>query len=712
MLTRFGFLIVVICGPFAVLQAADGDVAPYNALLPNSEWNESDPEILFHSARVVDARTGRPIAGAKLTGYNEAGPRDLENSIRVCEAATNSDGIAWMKTPGPMIAHHWLVQATGYAPAYSAGFQPNTVFRLVRGVEIVGQLVDVLGAPLANLELALFCGGTHGPVYETVRTDARGFVRLPRVDIESSVQVWAAPARGLAHAFDPWQVAEATARGRPYAFQPSRTVRGRVVDAAGDPLPDAVVRRYRSNSPKTNDAWTKYMRGPSARTDEEGWFVLPGISGRQSTEGLVVFAADGQRVFRQVPRTRQPNLRIVMDDVRSVREKAAKGLLVLRATDAEGGSLPRFPQILAVRDDGIETGLAATPGFENDLLPGRWHITPTETFAGATFEAFDVRVVSGKTVRRDVVVRQQPRTALAGVEIPIDSLGSYAIATAWEQTHENVLRLMEGQVSIPRGEAVVLCREGERHAFAPEHAGRRVVRVGKPVANVIELRAPGELEAVWVERDGIEVDEPDVEGNIVRTRCVGRAMLVADDGTRRWHVPVDLPARGARIVVDLSALPIQPKPRGPVALTWRLPDGSVPEGLQVVTVDAKGEEIESISGATSPEELEAPSHVRLSGTGLQPIEFDVTPGAHEVVWGPQTLELETFAPDGKRVHAVVLVDGALHRVYDNQPFRLRGLVAGRHRVVVTPLDVRLRGVQMTLDLNAPLTTRRIDFTVR
>lgn len=704
-------LAVALSGSLALSEA--GETMVYDALLPNSEWNESDPEVAFHATQVVDAETGKPIAGATLEGFEEASPRSTLHSKVVCEAVSNADGIAWVKTPGPMVAHHWLVQAKGYAPAYNAGYQPETVFRLVRGVEIEGWLVDVLGVPLANLELELFFGGPYGPVYKTVRTDEGGFVRLPRVDVESSVQVWAAPPRGHAHAFDPWRLAEATAHGRRYAFEPSRTVRGQVVNAAGDPLSDAVVRRYGSQPPKTRDAWTKYKRGPTARTDRDGRFVMAGVVGRQASEGLVVFAADGQRVFRKIPDTPNPSLRIVIDDVRPVREKAPKGLLILRAVDEEGGLLPRFPQILAVRDDGIVEGLGATPGYENDLLPGVWDVVPTETFAGASFKPFRVHIVSGETTRRDVAVWQQPRTALAGVDRPIKSLGDYAIATATEQVYENVLRLMEGLVHIPRGQPVVLYSDNLRHRFASERVGRRVVRIRatEPAVSVVELRTPTRLEAVWLERDGVEVDELDGEGPVFRTHCVGNVMLVADDGGRTWRVPVGLTG-GRRVVVDLTALAVQPRRRGPVKLTWRLPDGSVPESLQVVTVDAKGEEIESIHGATSPEELRAPCHMRLSGAGLQPIEVDLTPGTQEVVWGPKTLVLETFTPGGKRVHAVVLVDGALHRVYDDQPFRLRGLPAGRHRVVVTPLDVRLRGVQLTLDLAEAVTTRRVEFTVR
>ena len=163
------------------------------------------------TGRVTDARTGRPIAGAYVSGWMGSVYHNFVGITIDVETLTDADGryavapINIFLYPPSRVSHPLGVSKEGYAPFYTMSVpvpeDPDSIYvldvaleRLGGGATARGRIVDTNGRALANLPVALdFVGipldslfggaipaggddGSNVPLLgATLRTDSKGF---------------------------------------------------------------------------------------------------------------------------------------------------------------------------------------------------------------------------------------------------------------------------------------------------------------------------------------------------------------------------------------------------------------------------------------------------------------------------------------------------------------------------------------------------------
>lgn len=313
----FGLTILLwVAGSAGVLTppslGADEEVTPYKAWLPNPEWTESDPEIRFHAARIVDALTEEPLPNAQLTGH----PEDLAlqrvvYAPALASARSNTDGIASMRSPGTMRIKHWKAEAPGYAPRVHFGYQPPTVIGLVRGAVVAGRLVGPTGRPVVGAVLDPFMGCRHAPSLGRVVTDDAGRFVLPRCD-PGATEVWIRGPEGAARFMDVSEVVARSGYGRPIILGPTRLCTGVVLRADGTPAADVLIRAGTQPAADTTPPYAADGRTVHTRTDVRGRFTLPGLPAADEPVGLFVVPGEGPATWHAVPATSKAHLTIVL----------------------------------------------------------------------------------------------------------------------------------------------------------------------------------------------------------------------------------------------------------------------------------------------------------------------------------------------------------------------------------------------------------------
>lgn len=128
----------------------------------------------WHRVRVVDARTGRPIEGARLVGTSkalgESGPR-VERAQLTTTDACGRACFGWHEGLGT--THVRLVHAEGMMASQGVHIGLGRVeeLRLVRGVRVVGRVKPPAGVEMGESAWAsCYVGGASSPVEQFVRT--------------------------------------------------------------------------------------------------------------------------------------------------------------------------------------------------------------------------------------------------------------------------------------------------------------------------------------------------------------------------------------------------------------------------------------------------------------------------------------------------------------------------------------------------------------
>ena len=249
-------------------DTSDADVETFPLILRTDDR----PDVL--TTTVVDARNGLPIAGATVRGYAESidGRAAAVNAL-LLTMKTDAYGLAVGQVDTKaLVASHWIVTAEGYRP-YAAyhGYWPPERVDLEPATPVAVRILGPYGEPVAGALVEGFSGCPHAPPAVHGRTDDNGVFRAADGSPEGFSLWFRAPGCACMVGDLPAVFGDAPCV---QVLSPGITVRGRVRDRDGRPIPGVVLRG------------TNYPRGPATLTDLEGRFVLEGLD---PEEGLQVF---------------------------------------------------------------------------------------------------------------------------------------------------------------------------------------------------------------------------------------------------------------------------------------------------------------------------------------------------------------------------------------------------------------------------------------
>ncbi len=210
--------------------------------------------------RIIDGRTGAPIAGAEACSIEE-GEQPLPGELPIAATATSdADGFVELPLNGAWV----MARAAGYGPAMEMD-RSERVIPLARPLSVPVRCLDWRGVPLAGY-LAGFCGGCgHTGDLTTAVTDGDGIAMLQGIDPGNGIAdlyLQGAPIRFAYDSVD-WESGAPPVR---HSFRRGHVLHGTVLDTDGTPAAGAIL----GNNEK--------HRGPWARADEQGRFVLGGLS--------------------------------------------------------------------------------------------------------------------------------------------------------------------------------------------------------------------------------------------------------------------------------------------------------------------------------------------------------------------------------------------------------------------------------------------------
>lgn len=261
--TALGVLALVLLGGASAWpdgeapRAAPGAWRASEALAPDADTAGHD------LLRVLDARTGRPVAGAQVTATWESAYEHGAWAPRDGRWTTDEHGtLVRRRPPGDEGSRHWEVRAPGYETEheYSTGDLDETL-ELEPAVAMHGRLVDVAGRPLAGVTVAWKKGCAHAPFHGQAVSDATGRFVLPDGPRQADIGTIAGP--GIR--FDPYnvEVAPLGVVAPLTVVEPGITVRGRVLPPHG---PHVLTLASRQEE-----------RGPLLELAPHGGFCLPHV---------------------------------------------------------------------------------------------------------------------------------------------------------------------------------------------------------------------------------------------------------------------------------------------------------------------------------------------------------------------------------------------------------------------------------------------------
>jgi RNA polymerase sigma factor (sigma-70 family) len=297
-----------------------------NSGMPADYMMKLDPAMTV-GGMVVDEQ-GQPVAGVKIlvkdTGYK---PDQMENvDFQTCPVTNHSDG-SWSCSYFPKDYTNeigFILKKPGYAvtvpwgPVDKAGLT-NLVLVINRGFTVTGQITDPQNRPIADARIKTLprigyhqqsastdengiftLGGVSGDTtnelfykWPTLETNDSGGTILRdlawqgRLHVELAVQADGfAPQTATVELLDSTNIANLT-------LSPGNIFRGRVVDEAGNPISNAIIRTDWDfkNQIETRFNWTTHADG----NGQFEWDSAP------AEEICYWFEADGYNVIRGMP---------------------------------------------------------------------------------------------------------------------------------------------------------------------------------------------------------------------------------------------------------------------------------------------------------------------------------------------------------------------------------------------------------------------------
>jgi hypothetical protein len=661
-----GLLLVAVLG--RGVRAEEPDVRDWPGLLPTplqQGFPGDEPELEWFAVRVRDARTGRPVVGARWSRTPEwIAPGRLRHDAVMEVAHTDAEGIARIRTLRYAWKDdcHWIVQAEGYAPYYdySAGPRETEVF-LEQGVRFHGRVLDGLGAPVVGARVDVLGGCSHGTPLLTAHTDGQGAFDFASVPPGLGGQLWV-EGRGIEADLialdDPPSLGAA---GVVLAMDSGQRHEGLVTDLVGEPLAGVVVR-----------AWNE-QRGPTAITDTAGRFVIDGVA-----------PGNDLRFYPPADLLEDEACRMVEDHAPGVPFRVALGVMgipevddgvavLVRVRDPAGAPVEslRFQLLDARTGRGPAGGTAdEDPGDSTEpergsavvrTRPGPHRLVPTDPFGAHTFAPVAVEVLPDGSTVADVVAIERPRLRIQG-EVPKDAF--LTLSVPGDATSETTDASWEPHLPA-EGPAALRVRVDDRPPFffpvGPAVDGRRSVEVRLPAPRRIGLPA-GARDARL--RDGRREAYARREKDCLLTDASGSLTVEWKDaeGTR-WRAAVLVPAtESARIEVDAS----EGAPVIEEVVVRALEDGD----------DAVVESVEASPG----------EWVRITRAGWRTLETRAPDeGEATLRWGTATLRLRVPALEEAEADGLLLLPEAIYVVPGGR-LELRGLHPGPLRLVVARQD--------------------------
>lgn len=339
----------------------------HDGAYPDCEPENADgTRLAWTATMVVDAVTGLPIEGVRVSAHIEPHCAIPDRWEPAREVKTGADGWARMRLddlPDGDI-DWWYYLADGYAPYAHFSTIMEFPIRLKRGVDVPIEVRDHEERPIEGAKVGLILGCGHTPNVRRVTTDEQGRAVIPCVTPDYG-EMWP-----LKLGFESEYVDLGAWRpGWPalvVRMKPGAALIGQVTDHLSRPLPFAFV-----GVPSCH-------RGPWTRADERGRFELAGAGfgseiyvrkadGEHANHAFVISGPVTSGIFRVIRATEDP------DEVDEL-----VGPLVDHTIDvvSEGRAVEDALVRLVRADDGMTFGGATGPGGDCRLecAPGRYRV--------------------------------------------------------------------------------------------------------------------------------------------------------------------------------------------------------------------------------------------------------------------------------------------------------------------------------------------------
>lgn len=228
--------------------------------------------------QIIDAYSGRPIAGAEMSLYAEESFPTAGSRRLLGRATADLDG--WVRYPRGGLPRHEapiiVFTADGYAPRGEFRY-PESPLELEPGERRLVRFVDEFGRPRVGLRLEHLLGCGHTPAIRVFESDAAGHVTFDGLATVPGVNEFWPRGRNVASDYiQVWDLLR-TPEGGDYVLSSAPDIRGRVIDAKGAGVAEARV------------GVTGFHRGPWVLTADDGSFLLQGV--RDDIESILAIPA-------------------------------------------------------------------------------------------------------------------------------------------------------------------------------------------------------------------------------------------------------------------------------------------------------------------------------------------------------------------------------------------------------------------------------------
>jgi hypothetical protein len=553
-----------------------------DAFLPIDGVGKDRDGAVVRAFRLVDARTGRAVAGAEVFAVEEASAPVAAKFWFTHRVLSDGDG--FVRVPQRTKEQPWswlIVRAPGFGPA--GLMSPDLVWPLSPGVDVEIAVRDWLDRPVPKAGLGLCVGCGHTPDVANAVTDAAGIARFPCIDPHNPIADFYPEHPHLSiEDYDGvwWWPGDPPAFVRAPSGAPRR---GRVYDEHGNPAAGVFV-----GVPDKH-------RGPWTATAADGTFQLDGVRGEWD---LYVRAGAREFIFE---RTSHPDAEL--------RIPAANGDRTQVIQSPPRDATATLRAVLALPDGTPARDIAVAV-----IGPEPWLDEQAATTTADGTLAIDTQPGDYELECRDAAFAHR----LGRVHVPRD--GSPRARFVLE-------RLPTVRLRVPRGANVALLEAGKCTDVTDAAAAGRAlpVRADRPFG--FHLRDDATLDERWFvgtpamlqQAEPIELaffPPTRITGRIVDAGgkpVAARAALLGPDDVLRGEIPFDPRAargtatadgafafedRGRSGLAFLAIVPAaadQPPLLLPIHLPWRGPDARLDLGaialsgaLQLAVRDTDG----------------------------------------------------------------------------------------------------------------------------